>query len=99
MPASTRSSASRIGTRGRRQRTRRDLLDQDVVGGCADVLERRGEAGRDLAARLVGDERDPLVRLDRQADFDGVVRARASSGENGPNTVAVGTSDDPSIRR
>jgi hypothetical protein len=66
--------------RRRRQRTRRDLLDQHGVGGGAGIIERGRQARGDLAAGLVGDERDALARLDGQADADGIVRAGGELG-------------------
>ena len=74
--------------RRRRQRTRRDLLDQHGVGGGAGIIERGRQARGDLAAGLVGDERDALARLDGEADLTALRAPGASSGENGPKTVA-----------
>ena len=72
----------RVEHRRRRggQRPRGDLLDQHAVARRADVVERRGDARGDLAARLVGDQRDALAGLDAEADFDGVARAGRELG-------------------
>ena len=106
MPASARSSASSTPAARRSAAASRPARSARCSAGAPDVVERGGDAGGDFAARLVGDQRDPLARLDRQADFDGVVRARARDpARQGPKTIAVGIdrgqvvrSGDSSIR-
>ena len=41
----------------------------------ADLFHFRLQRRRDLARRFVGDNRDPLVRLEAQANADGIARA------------------------
>ena len=41
----------------------------------ADLFHFRLQRGGDVAGRFVGDDRDPLVRLEAQTNADGVARA------------------------
>ncbi len=66
------------------QRPRRDAFNQDALPGRAGVVERRRDARSDLAARFIGDERDALPGLDRQADVDRVSGAGHEVGRRGP---------------
>ena len=82
-------AAGRRGCRRRRARARPALpaarwssaaaasasIDRQVATAPA-LAERLLEAGGDLRARPVGDQRHALAGLDRQAGLDGIARAR-----------------------
>jgi hypothetical protein len=73
MPASAPSS-EHFGRRGY-ERTRSQGFDRQARGNRAALGQRAVKARRDFAARAIGDERDALARLNRQAGADGVARA------------------------
>jgi len=56
-------------------RTLRYRLDQQRHRVGPPLVERLLDTRRDIAARLVGDQRHALARLDIQAHIDGIVRA------------------------
>ena len=80
MPASACSSAaSTSGGAATSGRAARASIEQ-ARGDRAALGQRAVEAGRDLAARAIGDERDALAGLNRQAGLDGVARAGQQIG-------------------
>ena len=56
------------------------LLDEHALPARANCVERSGNARRHRPARLVGNERHAFARLDGEADFDCVPRARFEVG-------------------
>ena len=52
------------------------LFDEHALPRGADFIERGGDARGHLSARLVRDQRDMFVGLNRQTHFDGIARAR-----------------------
>ncbi len=68
-----------FGRRGH-ERPRGQGLDREARRNGAALGQRAVQACRDLAARAIGNERDALAGLDRQAGLDGVARARQQIG-------------------
>ena len=64
------------------QRTRRKIFQHEGLEGRAQLRQLLRNAGGDVAAGIVGDERDLLVRLDAQAGVDRVAGAGRESGSN-----------------
>ena len=62
--------------RGTGERPIGRVFDQHTLPRRPDVIERSRNARGDFAAGLVGNERDALLGLNREADLDRISRAR-----------------------
>ena len=72
------------------ERATRVMFEHEKAVIGADLFHFGLQSRRDRARRLVGDDRDPLVRLEAQAHFDGVARARDQFRIDGMEKGTVG---------